>query len=160
MNELNKIKNREKSKRYRDKNIEKCRQQTRKHYAENREYYLQKNRERYLKNRLTEIEAAKKRHFDNIEKVKCNRLMRLYGITLKEYYQLLQKQNFVCAICKCPETMMDNKQGITRRLAVDHCHSTNIVRGLLCYACNIGIGKFKHSIESLQNAYNYLKNQT
>ena len=40
---------------------------------------------------------------------------------------------------------------------VDHCHTTNKVRGILCAACNFGIGKFKDSTALLYLAIDYLK---
>ena len=51
-----------------------------------------------------------------------------------------------------------NKEtGKLKRLAVDHCHETGKVRGLLCFHYNSSLGKFKDSIELLQNAIDYLK---
>ena len=40
---------------------------------------------------------------------------------------------------------------------VDHCHTSNEVRGILCLKCNMALGNFKDSIENLQNAIKYLK---
>ena len=62
---------------------------------------------------------------------------------------MLEKQNHVCAIC-------GNKDN-NKKLAVDHCHTTGVIRGLLCSACNTSLGKFKDSVELLQNAIQYLK---
>ena len=42
-------------------------------------------------------------------------------------------------------------------LAVDHCHETLLVRGLLCTNCNNGLGRFKDNIVYLENAIKYLK---
>lgn len=67
-------------------------------------------------------------------------LMRNYGITHEEYNQRLTAQNGVCALCGNPETVMQN--GKLRPLAVDHCHATGRVRGLLCAKCNVGLGAF------------------
>ncbi len=52
-----------------------------------------------------------------------------YGITLKQYDRMFEQQNGVCEICGGINT-----DG--RRLAVDHNHKTNEVRGLLCLKCN------------------------
>lgn len=43
------------------------------------------------------------------------------------------------------------------RLAIDHDHDTGAVRGVLCHACNTGIGKLGDSIEGLERALEYLK---
>lgn len=42
-------------------------------------------------------------------------------------------------------------------LAVDHCHRTNKVRGLLCTKCNLGLGYFADTEELLQQAVTYLR---
>ena len=62
--------------------------------------------------------------------------------------ELKIKQNFKCAICK---EQTD--------LAVDHCHNSMKIRGLLCNNCNNGLGRFKDSTELLENAIKYLKNE-
>ncbi len=45
----------------------------------------------------------------------------------------------------------------TTRLHVDHCHETGKVRGLLCYNCNNGIGRFKENIDVLKQVVIYLE---
>ena len=82
-----------------------------------------------------------------------------YGITLAEYEVLFTKQNGVCAICERPEKTIDKKQNKARRLAVDHCHSTNKIRGLLCFECNTGIGKFGDNPQLIERAANYVRNK-
>lgn len=82
-----------------------------------------------------------------------------YGITLVEYEILLIKQNGVCAICERPEKTIDKVQNKLRRLAVDHCHSTNKIRGLLCFECNTGIGKFGDNPQLIERAANYVRNK-
>ena len=93
----------------------------------------------------------------NPEKMKAIDLKKNYGITLETYYQMLEQQKHVCAICHRPEYAVDHRSGLPRALAVDHCHETNQIRGLLCTNCNRGLGKFNDNIESLQAAINYLK---
>lgn len=55
------------------------------------------------------------------------RLQATYGITSEEYAALFKAQEGRCAICR--ETR-------TKNLAVDHCHKTGAIRGLLCQRCN------------------------
>lgn len=71
-----------------------------------------------------------------------------------EYDLMLEKQNFVCFICKNPEKAKF-KKGI-KNLAIDHCHASGKIRGLLCQSCNQGIGIFKDSLEYLRAAADYL----
>ena len=46
--------------------------------------------------------------------------------------------------------------GDSVELVVDHCHSTNKVRGMLCGSCNLGLGKFKDDPQLLEFARIYL----
>lgn len=77
-----------------------------------------------------------------------------YGITLEQYDNILEKQNGVCAICKCPETYKLNE--IVRRLSVDHDHETGKVRGLLCVKCNSILGMVQDSKILLSETIIYL----
>lgn len=86
-------------------------------------------------------------------------LKRRYGITSEQYDQMLKKQKGLCAICKNKENAKSyNKQSSApQRLAIDHCHKTGLVRGLLCFSCNRGIGYLKDDIKLLSNAIKYLQ---
>lgn len=77
-------------------------------------------------------------------------LLRQYGLTIEEYDELLVAQGYVCAICGGLNP--DN-----RRLAVDHCHKTGQVRGLLCDLCNRGLGLFLDEVTRLRQAAKYLE---
>jgi hypothetical protein len=81
-------------------------------------------------------------------------LKRKYGFGLRELRAMAEAQDHKCAICRQPETEMRN--GIVRHLSVDHDHVTGKVRGLLCTACNTGIGKFKDDTDLLALAIAYL----
>lgn len=70
------------------------------------------------------------RRFSNI---KAN-----YGITMEEYYAFLQVQDWRCAIC---EDELDETR--THGIHVDHCHDTNVIRGMLCGYCNKALGFFE-----------------
>ncbi len=78
-----------------------------------------------------------------------------YGITLTQYNVMLKEQNGVCAICGNPETRM-NRRGTIRLLSVDHDHASGRRRGLLCSACNSGLGYFKDDCVRLHSAIAYL----
>ena len=79
---------------------------------------------------------------------KNRNLMRTFNITLDEYNRMLSSQNGVCKICKEPPKV--------KKLHVDHCHTTNKVRGLLCHRCNIGLGNFRDNPMFLSEAISYL----
>ncbi len=86
-----------------------------------------------------------------------HKLSRKYGITPLEYECMFREQNGVCAICKHPETAFDPRHGIVRRLAVDHCHKTGKIRGLLCNRCNRLLGKCNDDVTLFYSAADYLK---
>ena len=75
-----------------------------------------------------------------------------YGITVEDYNTMFLKQNGCCAICET------HNSKLSKSLAVDHCHTTGEIRGLLCQNCNTALGKFKDNITLLQNSVNYLQN--
>lgn len=84
------------------------------------------------------------------EKNNWRRIKHLYGITKEEYLHLAKEQNDVCKICKEP-----NDHGWM--LAVDHCHDTGRVRGLLCNTCNRALGFFDHDPERILRAKAYIE---
>ena len=79
--------------------------------------------------------------------------LKKYGLTSKSYKELHDKQNARCACCGLHVSEQN------QRLSVDHCHETNVVRGLLCSNCNTGIGKLGDNVEGLTRAINYLSSQ-
>lgn len=56
------------------------------------------------------------------------------------------KQSNKCAICR--DEIDDGY--------LDHCHTTDRVRGVLCRGCNTGLGYFRDKVSSLVNAERYL----
>ena len=76
--------------------------------------------------------------------------MKDFGINADQYEAMLIEQNHGCAICGKPDIC-------NRDLAVDHCHFTKKVRGLLCTNCNMALGKFQDDLQNLLNAVEYLK---
>lgn len=84
-------------------------------------------------------------------------LKRKYGITLEDYNRMFKEQNGVCAICgKVEKTRRRKKTDDNERLAVDHCHETGIVRGLLCFKCNTAIGSLGDTQEHVMKVIHYL----
>lgn len=78
-----------------------------------------------------------------------------FGITLDDYERMLSEQDGVCAICERPERA---KRGDTlKHLAVDHCHATGVVRGLLCADCNTAIGKLLDDPSAMRRAAQYVE---
>jgi len=89
-------------------------------------------------------------------------LKRRFGITPEDYESMLEGQGGGCAICGRFDGLHYQGDRIRRvngqtRFAVDHCHETGVVRGLLCMNCNTAIGCFKDSISILEKAIKYLQ---
>lgn len=101
------------------------------------------NRERILTN-------LKQYHSNNRLRARNYKLKKDFGITIDQFDALAVQQNNLCAICNKPQ--LEHK----KYLSVDHCHKTDKIRGLLCEACNLGLGHFKDDIELLLKAVNYL----
>lgn len=93
----------------------------------------------------------------NPDKARSNDLKKMYGITLAEYEQMLEAQGGGCAICGGQETAAHKTTQLKRRLAVDHCHVTKKVRGILCTSCNTVLGNAKDDIDILLKAVEYLQ---
>jgi hypothetical protein len=75
--------------------------------------------------------------------------LRLYGLSEPDYVALLLSQQNACAICRQPCKRHDF-------LSIDHDHSTGSVRGLLCNACNTGLGMFQDDPARLHAAASYV----
>lgn len=87
-------------------------------------------------------------------------LKKNYGMSLEDYNKLKTIQNNLCAICLMPEKCLKSPtSSIPRNLAVDHCHKTGKIRGLLCTACNRVIGLLKDDAEILKSAITYLESR-
>lgn len=87
--------------------------------------------------------------------LKCCNLSK-FGINSSDWDKMFLKQNGKCAICKKAEKAKTNS-GKIMNLAVDHDHKTGKIRGLLCGACNQGIGLLKEKISLFESAISYLK---
>jgi len=106
-------------------------------------------------NRLRLREEKRLDRISHPEKYARHDLKRYYGLDIDKYNELFDEQKGLCAICGKPESTVKNNKVI--KLAVDHCHETMKIRGLLCHNCNHGLGSFKDSSGNLENAIEYLE---
>lgn len=78
-------------------------------------------------------------------------IWKTYKLEASRYYQMLKNQDFQCAICyRCQTTD-------ARRLAIDHCHKTDKIRGLICQSCNTALGLLQESTSVVSSALSYLQ---
>ena len=90
------------------------------------------------------------------EHLRKRHLRTEYGISAEEFYKLLGSQEGRCSICRV-EMDSTTRRNVPNKVQVDHDHKTGQVRGLLCFSCNTGLGKFRDSEELLHAAIAYLK---
>lgn len=113
---------------------------------------------RYNTNKVREWRLANpERHAESRRKTRRKVTLASYGLTAACYASLLEKQDGVCAVCGA---LPDG-----RALAIDHDHNCcpgrwscgQCIRGLLCSACNTGLGVFRDNPTFLRRAANYLE---
>jgi len=66
------------------------------------------------------------------------------NFTAQDYYNLYEKQEGKCCICKSEYYSVNKKD---HRLAIDHDHNTGKIRGLLCLHCNTRLEWLEKYIE-------------
>lgn len=71
-------------------------------------------------------------------------------MTVEEYDKLYAAQDGRCAICGTDDSG-------EWHWAVDHCHATGAIRGLLCTQCNVMIAMARDRTKVLRAAINYLE---
>ena len=124
-----------------------------------KESQSKRNKKHYRKHKSSIMEKKKpvmkqyyQKNKENYKKYWWNRQKKVFGVDEQTYNKMLFNQNNCCAICG------RNIIEIGKTLHIDHDHKTGLIRGLLCYNCNAGLGNFKDLVESLKNAITYLKN--
>lgn len=121
------------------------------YYVANASTLIAKASEWYEANRERSKATKAAYRANNLDKERCSQLRRKFGITLEERDQLIAAQDGQCAICLVPlETLQ------SRHIHVDHDHDTGFIRGVLCHACNVGLGCFRDSPDSMVRAITYL----
>jgi len=98
-----------------------------------------------------------KYHTDSKERERVGKVSKIYrrrsylkmkyGVTEEQVVALRKYQGNKCAICLKP---------FTKTPCLDHDHETKTLRGLLCAACNLGLGKFEDDTCRLDRAIAYL----
>lgn len=129
---------------YYQKNKEQITARMRERNATDPEY---RARRRAISKASREADPRRKKGYD---------IKALYGITMDEYEAMLESQDNSCKICGAKAESDRNKR---KHLDIDHYGGKGknaVVRGILCNACNLGIGKFDHDPELLRKAAGYL----
>lgn len=77
--------------------------------------------------------------------------LKRYGINETDYNRMFKKQRGKCLGCG------KHQDQLQRKLDIDHCHTTKVVRGLLCLNCNRTLGFAKDNINTLKALIRYLR---
>lgn len=83
---------------------------------------------------------------DKVGGARTYHLSKRYGITAQEADLMLEAQGGLCAICRTAPARH-----------VDHDHESGVVRDLLCFGCNGGLGQFKDDPAVLRAAADYVE---
>lgn len=90
----------------------------------------------YQRNKDHVLTQSKKWREDNPERHRKNHAekhrKRKFDLTPDEFSAMLLKQNNCCAICQVPFSEVEPN--------VDHCHTTDFNRDILCNKCNFAAG--------------------
>lgn len=98
--------------------------------------------------------VSEKKELEKRERARERNLLRRYGITIKQYDELLKKQDGNCGLCGRHESEFKT------RLAVDHNHVSGEIRGLLCNYCNHRVVGRHRDPDLVRRLYEYLTNET
>ena len=144
----------------RNKMIDKAKEK-RGYYFQNREKILARLQEK--RDNMTDEErkdlnrrsrtSQYKFHKNNPEARKNYHFKFKYGLARKDIKRLWEQQSRKCLICR---TILIFGSSGEKNACVDHSHKTGKIRGILCSACNTGIGLFKESPKLLKRAIGYL----
>ncbi len=88
---------------------------------------------------------------------KAGKLKWKYGLSEYDYYKRVELLDNKCEVCGEHETKIHNGTKRVQELAVDHDHTTNKNRGLLCHRCNLIVIGALRSPEILNSAIHYLE---
>lgn len=127
----------------------------------------------YFKNQEQE-KAARKKHYQNNKQAALERsyewrgknpdkrqlserkrnLRQKYGLSWEQFVTMYEEQHKKCHICHSNLSIFPSEPYPSA--CVDHCHTTNKVRGLLCYNCNLILGHALDNVQILQSSIEYL----
>lgn len=110
-----------------------CRKCGREWHRERPEYIRAKNAEFKRKNPQYAINWSRRARF---------------GLGPADVQAIIDAQHGVCVGCR--------RGLVSVKACVDHCHSTGVVRGILCNDCNLALGMAQDSPETLRRLAAYV----
>lgn len=112
---------------------------------------IEKKKKLQRRSETNAIRYAKRDKDIYSRKQRSRMLKHRYGIDSNRYDEMLEEQDYKCAICKTEEHSHE------RKLYVDHNHKTGKVRALLCAGCNTAVGIIEKGTDFTNFIIKYLK---
>ncbi len=112
-------------------------------------------RAEYINNKHIKILAVKKYRDENPEKIRDTKLKQAYGVGINYFNTKLKEQGGVCASCK--QNRITVWRGKKVNMALDHDHTNNQPRGILCIKCNRALGLLEENLSTLANLADYIR---
>ena len=78
------------------------------------------------------------------------------GMSESEFLELVEQSDSKCNIC-FRQLDVTKSTEYNKRICLDHCHTTNKARGILCNSCNTALGLVKEDISNLENMIRYIE---
>jgi len=125
---------------------------SRAHYTRNREAISARHRLYYKAHKEEALARSSKWYKANrARRAEISRRWELsqYGLSLEQYRKMVKASGGKCELCRAVPQR--------KALAVDHDHTTNKVRGVLCGPCNQALGLFRDDTVLLTKAIAYLE---
>ena len=119
-----------------------------KRYQDNIELERRKRKGYYESNRVQILAYRKAFYAMNAGEINLQRRLKKYGLSREQFFTMLENQDYKCANKHCRSGNKD--------LAIDHCHNSLEVRGILCDNCNTALGLLKESSDSIDELKEYL----
>lgn len=95
----------------------------------------------------------RKRNAEAIAYHKGNARLRRFGLEPEDLTRMLVEQGYKCKICGIGPLLRNGKSNLSSHL--DHCHTCNNVRALLCKRCNTLLGFIESDFDKFQKAMLY-----
>jgi hypothetical protein len=73
-------------------------------------------------------------------------MRRKFNLTDEQYAELMEHEN--CEVCG---------RDLSDKKCIDHCHTTEKIRGVLCNNCNTALGLVGDSVQTLSKLIRYLE---
>ena len=115
-----------------------------------RAYHKIYNQRPEVKARREIVQKAYKQKPEAKERARLYKLREHYGLTQGAFAVLLAGQGYVCAGCGSADWGPHGP-------LVDHNHDSGVIRGILCFGCNVASGFMRDDVVRIRKLADYLE---